>query len=111
MATDCRSPPDRRADRLVRVAHIDAHRVQFLAGQALRRGHVEAAEGAPSPSSVPSRGKKFRQIDISGTIARFLVDRGDTVRPARLWDLRNRTGAPSTRKLAVVRREHPGKGS
>ena len=58
-----------RADRLVRIADVDAHLAQLAADDRLRLGASNHRNG-PKPLRGSAPRKKFRQIDISGTIAR-----------------------------------------
>ena len=57
------------ADRLVRIAHVDADLVHLLAGDLVAMIEIDIAERPdPLPGSRPM--KKLRVTDISGIIAR-----------------------------------------
>ena len=58
------------ADRLAGVADADADLGHLLAGDAVGKAMIEAAEAARSRCTGSRPMKKLRAIDISGTVAR-----------------------------------------
>ena len=59
-----------RADRLVRVADVDPHLAQLARARSSSPARRRTARNGPQPFVGSAPRKKFRQIDISGTIAR-----------------------------------------
>ena len=59
-----------RADRLLHVADVDAHREQLLAADPSWPARVSRNLSGPNPDRGSLPRKKFRQTDISGTVAR-----------------------------------------